>query len=304
MKPIAECTTMAKNDKERRTAASDNREVSGPNAYYDILQFGGYIGSDPGTTGGIVKGTTALKIAAARDFADGQGILVLGAGPATPLSVPTGTHATPQGVTDGSTYNYCVVAEDYASGRTACSAAGRSMTSAATLGINSFALTSCDRVSGVVTCHTKATHKIVAGAQINIVAGSTGDTSFEGAFTTVTASGTTFTFNQIGAVDVSGTVTSGTAQVVAKNLVQWKIVPYSVLRSYIYRCTSACALPENSANYTLAGVVQAWTVHSRIWDSLSHHRTSAIATSLRRLPSAPPINGSQQRFSAVEEPVR
>src|SRR5579863_5735337 len=64
--------------------------TKGPNPSYDILLFGGYeyTGTEPSTTGTMGASSTALTLASAQDFANGQGILILGAGPATSLSTP------------------------------------------------------------------------------------------------------------------------------------------------------------------------------------------------------------------------
>jgi len=234
--------------------------TKGPNPSYDITLFGGYeyAGTQPSTTGTISASSTSLTLASAQDFVTGQGILVLGAGPATSLSTPGSVAVSPVNVTGSTTYNYCVVAEDYANGRTACSAAASTTTGASSLGLfTAGTIASCTRASGVVTCTTTSAHHLSPGSFVEIQAGTTGGfPAYEGTATLVTASGSTFTYDQFGVFDDPVGITQGTLRVLAQNLVQWTEVDYTVLRSYIYRCTTTCALPANAANYTLAGVTQ------------------------------------------------
>jgi hypothetical protein len=230
----------------------------GPNPWADLSRFGGYFGAlmPPSTTGSITGGLAALTLGSAQDFANGQGILVLGAGPAPTIPTPSGTPnitVVPWGATGTTTYNYCIVAEDYKGGRTACSVAAASTTSAATLGINTATITNCTRTSGITVCTTSANHNFTAGAQVEIQKGSTTNGRFEGAFSMVAVTATTFTINQYGYPDE--TISSGTARVNATNLLRWNSnSTNTVLRWYIYRCTASCGVI--GPNYSLAGVAQ------------------------------------------------
>ncbi len=233
--------------------------TKGPNPWYDLSRFGWYSSAtyyNTGTTGSMSASSTSLTLASALDFVNGQGILILGAGPTPTIATPSSVTAAPLGATGSTTYYYCVVDEDFEDGRTACSAAGSVANAVATLGIQTNTLTACSRASGVVTCTTSAAHNFVNGSQIEIQGGTTGDTSFEGAFTLTSASGSTFTYNQYGAPDLSGTVTHGNARVVGKVAVKWAApTNFTVLKHLIYRCTGAsCSLPTNAGNYALAGV--------------------------------------------------
>jgi len=233
--------------------------TKGPNPWLDLARFGWYTSAtyyNTGTTGTMLASSSTLTLASALDFANGQGVLILNAGPTPTISTPTTVTAAPLGATGSSTYYYCVVDEDYEDGRTACSAAGSVATAVAALGIQTNTLTACARASGVVTCTTSAAHNFINGSQIEIQGGTTGDGSFEGAFTTTSASGSTFTYNQYGAPDTTGTVTHGNARVVGKVAVKWQApVNYTVLKHLIYRCTGgSCALPANASNYNLVGV--------------------------------------------------
>ncbi|HEY2546150.1 MAG TPA: hypothetical protein VGI46_08805, partial [Candidatus Acidoferrum sp.] len=231
--------------------------TKGPNPSYDVTLFGGYeyTGAQPQTTGTMTASSTALTLASAQDFANTQGILVLGAGPSTTLSTPTGVTVGQQNVTGSTSYSYCVVAEDYANGRTACSAAGSTSTGVANLGAFTTAtISSCARASGIVTCTTIAPHNLSPNSFIELSA--TGSSFYNGTATLLTASGSTFTYSQQGELNDPVGVTTGTVKGLALNVVQWNEVDYTVLRSYVYRCTTTCTLPANAGNYTLAGVTQ------------------------------------------------
>jgi hypothetical protein len=228
--------------------------MKGPNPSYDITRYGGYTGDNYNTptTGNISGGSAALALGSALDFANAQGVLVLGAGPAPTIATPTGVTVAPLGMTGSTSYSYCVVDEDYTNGKTACSASGTTATGAASLGIQSVTITNRVRSGGVVTITTSTTHNFINGSQVNVTRA--GDGSFEGAFTiTSVPSGTTFTYNQYGAADFPSTATSGSAQVAAKALVKWNApTGYKTLKHIIYRCTSSCGTV--GPNYVLAGV--------------------------------------------------
>jgi hypothetical protein len=231
--------------------------TKGPNPSYDVTRYGGYIGPNYNTptTGSISSGTTTLTLANALDFANEHGILILGAGPSPKIATPTGVTAAAVGATGSTSYYYCVVDEDYANGRTACSAAGSVSNAVATLGLQTFTLASCNRVSGLVTCQTTAAHNFVSGSQVDIPRNTTGDGGFEGTFTiTSIPDATHFTFTQYGVADKS--ISKGTARVAGRVAVKWNApANYTVAKHIIYRCSGgACALPANAANYIAVGV--------------------------------------------------
>ena len=233
--------------------------TKGPNPWYDLSRYGWYTSPTyykTGTTGTMSAASATLALSSALDFANGQGLVVLGAGPTPTISTPTSVTAAAVGATGSTTYYYCVVDEDYLNGRTACSAAGSVANAVATLGIQTYTITAGARASGVVTI--TAANSIISGSQVEVQNGTTGDHSFEGAFTTTSSSGSNVTFNQYGVSDASGTVTSGNLRVVGMVAVKWQAPsPYTVLKHLIYRCTGAsCSLPTNAANYNLVGVAQ------------------------------------------------
>jgi hypothetical protein len=154
---------------------------------------------------------------------------------------------TPSGILNGSTtYNYKVVLRGYHGEMSVASPAGTTTTGAAALGVNNATIASCSRATGVATCTTTAAHNFQTGVPVNV--SGTGDAAFNGSFTIASVpTSTTFTFWQIGVGDISGTVTSGTASVVAKNTVQWNMQQYTVLQSIIYRSI-------NGGAYSVVGV--------------------------------------------------
>lgn len=228
--------------------------TKGPNPSYDLSLNGGYTGDNYKTpvTGTINSGSSTLSISSALDFANNQGILVLAAGPAPSIATPSGVVVTPQGVNGSTSYYYCVVDEDYKNGRTACSSAGSTSTGASALGITTAAISNKQRTSGVTTITTSAAHNFQTGFVVNVTG--TGDSNIEGAITiTSVPSSTTFTYNQTGTADIPSTPISGSAQVAARNFVQWNApTAYTTLKHFIYRCTSSCG--SIGSNYALAGV--------------------------------------------------
>src|SRR5208282_4351681 len=149
-------------------------------------------------------------------------------GPATALATPTGVTVSQQNVTGSTSYSYCVVAEDYANGRTACSAVGTTSTGAANLGAFTTAtISSCARAAGIVTCTTTAPHNLSPNSFIEL--SSTGSGFYNGTATLLTASGSTFTYAQQGQLNDTVGVTTGTVKALALNVVQWNEVDYTVL---------------------------------------------------------------------------
>jgi hypothetical protein len=260
--PIATASGAQTNTPNTFTAQQSfnaDTQFGGPNPYYDLRKWGWYTSPTyyrTGTTGTMLASSSTLTLASALDFANGQGVVVLGAGPTPTISTPTNVTAAAVGATGSTMYYYCVVDEDYMNGRTACSSAGSVSNAVATLGLQTYTITAGSRTSGVTTI--TAANTIISGAQIEVQSGSTGQSSFEGAFTTTSSSGSNITYNQYGVADASGTVTSGNLRVAGQVAVKWAApTTYTVLKHLIYRCTGAsCALPGNAANYNLVGVAQ------------------------------------------------
>lgn len=99
------------------------------------VTFHGASGSAQSTTGAISAGSTMLSLAAAIDFANGQGILVQSAGPATSVGSPTLTAVAPVNVTGGATtYAYKIASKSNNGGVKAATAATTITNGHATLG--------------------------------------------------------------------------------------------------------------------------------------------------------------------------
>jgi hypothetical protein len=85
-------------------------ETKGPNPYFSLSRYGGYsstTSTPPATTGTISSASVTLALASAQDFANGQGIVVYKAGPATTLTTPGTPTVTPINLVNGATtYNY------------------------------------------------------------------------------------------------------------------------------------------------------------------------------------------------------
>ena len=156
---------------------------------------------------------------------------------------------TPSGILNGSTtYNYKIVMRGYHGELSVASPAGTTTTGAAALGVNTVNLASCTRSGGLATCTTTVAHNFQNNVPVNV--SGTNDAGFNGAFTIASVpTSTTFTFWQNGVPDISGSVSTGTASVVAKNTVQWNMQQYTVLQSIIYR-------QINSGAYSLVGVTE------------------------------------------------
>ncbi|HUB59040.1 MAG TPA: hypothetical protein VL975_01155 [Candidatus Micrarchaeia archaeon] len=173
-------------------------------------------------------------------------------GSATVIAV-TPSAVTPQGILNGTTtWNYKVVAIGFHGELSPASPAFTTTSGAAALGVTSATLAAngCVENNGVMTFTTTAAHNFQSGVPVNIPRGTTGTTAVEGSWT-IAATPTSTTFNIDIATLPNGTYcpSGGTAQVVAKNLVQWTMQPYTVMGYYIYRSQGAGA-------YSLAGISQ------------------------------------------------
>ena len=220
--------------------------TKGPNPVIDLMRFGGYFepsNAPVTTTGSINSSSTTLTLASAQNFANGQGIVVQGAG-LTPVgrnasfpAVPTVGTVTPLGVINGTTtYNYKFVVEDYFGGLTAAGTQGSTTVGAATLGINTVLLTGMVRSSGIdtFTCASNCNVAVNSLVQISGFASQTVDGTVVIAST---PSSTTFTVNAQGQPDYTETA-SGTLSVRACNalLPSGTLSQESViLRTWIYR---------------------------------------------------------------------
>ncbi|MGH9482777.1 MAG: hypothetical protein ACRD1L_11885, partial [Terriglobales bacterium] len=83
----------------------------------------GTVSSTAATSGGMLASSSALTLASAQDLANGQGILIAGAGPAVALSAPGTPSVAVAGSTNIQTCTYALAALDAGLGETAAGAA-------------------------------------------------------------------------------------------------------------------------------------------------------------------------------------
>jgi hypothetical protein len=205
--------------------------TKGPNPTWDVTQFGGYIGPNYNTptTGTISSGSTTLTVSSALDFANGQGVLVLGAGPAPVIATPQAPSVTPIAQTGSTALSYCVVDTDWYDGRTPCSGVGTTSSGYSAFGLQSYTITGWSTSNGVVTITTSAPHNIPLARynggypQIEVPQGSTGNYWCEGAWTAVAVpSSTTVQFTRYGVPDVTmNTCSGGTMRVLPRVVLKW-----------------------------------------------------------------------------------
>ena len=260
--PVANTTGAQTNVTNTFTAAQNfDADVhhKGPNPWFDITRYGG-VASSQSTTGSITTGTSTLTLAAAQDFANGQGIVVYGAGSATVLGTPGTPVVTPLGavVNGATTYNYQVACEDYKGGLTAASATGSTTVGPAALGVApSITISSWSRSGGVTTYTTSTAHNLQVGFPANV--SGIADGSFDGSFIVASApTATTFTISQATAPDVTSTSGTATLQGLAYNQVTWAVPTNffnNELRCWIYRNGSlAGVMPGVDGYYEDYGV--------------------------------------------------
>jgi hypothetical protein len=246
------------NDNGTTVKINRDQQSAGPNPHFDIRAFGGYISaSPPATTGSITGGSSTLTINAAGDYANGQGIVVYGAGAATTLTTPGTPTVTPNLLNGATTWKYKVIAEDYKGGLTAATAAGTTGAGSSALGPTSFTIASATRTAGVTTYTTPVAHNLQTGQTVLICqfGGGTCPATFADVFNGTkvvqsTPTSTTFTTLDGNAPDGSETPASGQGWVQACNTLKFPAGSFSgtgTLRYWIYRSQGVGA-------YSMAGV--------------------------------------------------
>lgn len=208
------------------TTVGDDLQPNGPNPYVDLRQYG-LVSGTASTTATITGGTSAATLVSGSGFANGNGFVLYGAGPANTMGTQgaptvtvsqasnftsTGSGQTVTAPSGGSTsFSYQLVADDCAGGLTAASTAGTT-TTGFPLGQQTATISSYTRSGTTVTATTSAAHGLAAGALI-FVNTTVGETTLNGWFQVATTpTSTTFTFNSgqstAGGSPASGTVTA------------------------------------------------------------------------------------------------
>ena len=165
--PIANASGAQTNQTNTFTAVQNfdaDVHTKGPNPWYDLARFGAYFGAnyDTPTTGTISSGSNSLSVASAMDFANGQGILVWGAGPSTGLPTPQAPTVTPLWQQGSTSYSYCIASVDYYGGVTPCGAAGSTSTGPSSFGMKTYSVSSESSTGNgtTVTVTTSTPHNI------------------------------------------------------------------------------------------------------------------------------------------------
>lgn len=172
----------------------------GPNPWYDPTNTtfnGGASGSSQQTTGTISSGSAALTLAAAKDFKNGQGIAVFGAGPTSTLAAPTG-------LSGSQTRRVANIASN-----------GTVAATAASFGTNGITCT-----GGVATVTTWGYHGFATGQSVTIA----GTADYNGTYTitvtnpyTFTVSATCVTTDQGGTATLNAGSTTFNYKIVAED---------------------------------------------------------------------------------------
>jgi len=244
------------NDNGTTLAIVRDQQTAGPNPHFDIRAYGATT-SGASTTGSINSGSASLALASAQDFANGQGVVVYGAGASPTVSTPGTPAVTPNLLNGSTTWNYKVIAEDYKGGLSAATAAGTTATGSAALGLISFTILSATRTSGVTTYTTSTAHNLQPGQSVLICqfGGGTCPSSFFDSFNgtksiTSVPTSTTFTVSDGNTPDNSESPASGQGWVKACNTLSFPAGTYSgsgTLRYWIYRS-------QGAGTYSVAGV--------------------------------------------------
>lgn len=230
---------MAQTSPLRTPRPADNNAGSNPpkaaEPWLDITEYGGYIGPNhraAATTCSIRASSKEASCASASDFANGNGILILGAGPAPVIATPQAPTVTPLFQTGSTTRNYCVADRDWAGGLTPCGAAGSTSTAPSSMALASYSISSWswNQSTQTMTITTSSGHNMPTTAsgiqsepygQVEIQAGSTGNNSCEGAYSlTGVPSSTTLQF-QRNELTSNPNCSGGTLRIAPEVMLKW-----------------------------------------------------------------------------------
>ncbi len=220
--------------------------TKGPNPWLDMTRYGGYIGPNynaAATTCSISASSTTATCASASDFVNGNGIFILGAGPAPVIATPQAPTVTPYFQGGSTTRNYCVTDRDWAGGLTPCGPVGTTTTAPASMALANYSIASWNfnTSTHTYTLTTSAAHNMPTTAspissepyaQVEIQSGSANSGICEGAYSlTAVPSATTLQFQRNELVNDPG-CSGGTLRIQPKIVVTWA-------SSYAYAVQSA-----------------------------------------------------------------
>ena len=220
-----------------------NNSFKGPIPYWDLTAWCA-AGSSATTTGSITAGSTTLTLASAQDFANCEGSMVPGAGPASSLGAPAALAGVAVGATGATSHTYKVAAIDALRGSSPVASVTVTNAPATLSAANyvqlawnpvasavlytiyrdgtawntvsaeippNYTISAIARTSNVVVAtvnqNCAACSDVISGSQVT-VAGA-GNSSFNGTFTVTSTTGGTITWPQSAANATSsgGTVT-------------------------------------------------------------------------------------------------
>jgi len=236
--PIASASGAQTNQPNTFTAPQNvdaDFHTKGPNPWLDITRYGGYIGpnaSAAATTCSIGVGSATASCASASDFVNGNGILILGAGPVPVIATPQAPTATTLFQTGATTRNYCIADRDWAGGLTSCSAVGTTTNAPASMALATYSISgwSFNTSTATFTVTTSSPHNMPTTAsgiqsdpyaQVEIQAGTTNKGACEGAFSlTAVPSATTLQFQRNELQNDPG-CSGGTLRVAPQIILKW-----------------------------------------------------------------------------------
>lgn len=161
--------------------------TQGPAPWADVHAFGGNNragGAIQSTTATTVGGTPNVALVAAKDFVNGDGIVIYAAGAATSQSTPSAPVVTSPVVGGSTEYDYEIVGVDALGGLTAASAVGKVLTGPAVLSPLPVAISSVTQAVSTVTVNFSSPISASANQQITICGlSSAGGTAPNGVFT-------------------------------------------------------------------------------------------------------------------------
>jgi hypothetical protein len=293
------------NDQGTTPSTSRDQQNAGPNPSFDIRAFGAVNSTSVMTGCAIRAGSAILTCSTNPNFKDatqipgsslGHGVIVYGAGALPTITTPGRPTIVPNLLNGATTWNYKVVAEDYAGGVTAASGTGTTTKGSSALGVTTVRVSSSSLSAGVITYTTSSAHNLQPGMQVILCKFGGFTTCFNGSAYNpyngtktilATPTSTTFTTNE-GDVPIAVGTSSGDGEVhvLACNKLTFGATSFSgtgTLRYWIYRSQGAGA-------FSLAGVAV----------GLDPYFVDCGATAPANpgyVPSAPPVSAQAGYFA-------
>ena len=178
--------------------------------WFDVQDFGAkprlFDAGPPPTTTATTFGTADVTLAAAKDFVNGDGLVIFAAGAATSQSTPSAPTLTSPAVGGSGTYNYKIIGVDALGGLTAASSAAQITSGPNVFGNLPVVISSISQTSNVVTVQFSTPINAVAGMQIAITNVTGNGTIFNGFWAVASAPTTSSVTFALSGTGVTGTV--------------------------------------------------------------------------------------------------